>query len=762
MRNPRLARVLFVSALALGSACSGGGGGSSGISGLLPPGQISVVAPADESALPVASDFPATSDYEEDVARVHVYDPAIEPLSIVNQILCLVSQTGVDQLVNEGPYLAQVNQTICDNGKDDSASSTGQSSGAVDQFQLWTVASSRATNSDPQSVQYWIPEEDDGMALTIFVNMLLTHGVDDEYPFGGFDLDFAGAVDESSVATPEFGGALSASRLESGLSGFLLFFRKGNLNLVPGPGDHSEETAAMVVVSADQESGSARVLQRTREDFGGGDSGIQSDDYLIAYDDSHFLRALDGGTTQAFQRQEFFENVWRYNLYHASGPDAGQRVDLDSGFGFRTESGDYGWIGYWGLWTPPGVSVATGDVITRDEFGHAGQAYTVFRAPGRLIRNSRHTLALTQLAGQTFQWWFFDPSNGPTSFVVEYDLGSTQWQKIGIQMPGAPTLTPIEPPEVIDTAALGFLNMWSPSLGGPTAFVHGDEFVTYYAQEFVDGSDPVFVNGDLELSGLVQCLRPGVTGPEAESGDVFLPDAPDIASAHAFVFQQDDLTLYLDTTATGGGLARVGLADGQAPSSGPYTWGMRSGPMVTSTAGLTSVWDAWNADEFYVWETGANEWNQFTRALDSHGAFVDFDPPISFSHVLASGDDRNGDDSLVGQTFVLNYGGPGQLWGLPQQGRDLNDDGQPDRWYPAVNLADGLLLGPTGTEFVLKAMEIEQTLALDPAYAGPLTLDAASTLVVPGIGLYTAPDIGPGPVVTDPPRVVQGVVVGGP
>ena len=750
--------LVFVLASLLFSACGGGGGGSSDIAGLLPPEQISVVTPSGSGALPSDPGFPPDTDYVQDPARIHVYDPAIEPLSMVNMILCLVSQTAADQLVNEGPYLAQVNTTICDNGSDQNASDTGQSSGAVDTFELWTVDSSRASNSAPQLTHYWIPETDDGQAQTIFVNMLLTHGADADYPFGAFDLDFAGAQDYAQISTPLVGGALSASRLESGLSGFQLFFRKGDVNQVPAPNSHSEETAATVVVRADQQGGSARILTRSRQDFGSGDSGLLTSEYLVAYDSTSFLRALDGAAPQAFHREQFLENVWRYNLYEASGPNAGARVELDSGFGFRTASGDYGWIGYFGMWAPPETSVASGDVITRDEFGTVGASYTVFQAPGKLIRNTRQTLALTELDGQTFQWWWFDLVNGPTNYVVEYDELGGVWQKIGIQAPGSQSVDPIEPPEVIDTAAIGYLNMWSQGLGGPTAFVDGDAFVTYFAQQFVDGSDDVFAGGDLTLYGFVQCLRPAITGAEAEVGDVFLPDAADVASPHTFVFPAADLTLYLDT----GVLDAVGLADGEAPTSGPYTWGMRSGPMVTSTAGLTNVWDVWSASEFYVWETGANDWNQFTRVVDDQGQFVAFDPPLAFTYVQAAGDDRNGNDSQAGQTYFLNYNGPGQLWGLPQEGVDLNADGNPDRWYPTVNLADGVLLGPTGTEYVVRAMEIEQTLAPDLAYAGSLDLIAAGNLIVPTSALYTTPAIGAPPVVTDPPRVVQGVVVGGP
>lgn len=320
------------------TACGGGGGGSAAIAGLLPPEQISVVTPVETAPLPPAAPvFAADSDYALDRARVHVYDPAIEPLELVNEILCLVSQTGIDQLVNEGPYLAQVNRTICRTGEDQSASETGQSSGAVDEFQLWTVNSARASNAAPESVQFWIPEEDDGQLLTIFVDMLITHGVDAEFPFGEFTLDFAGAQDAASIGSAVFGGALAASRIETGQAGFGLFFGKGDLNQVPSPGDHAEQTAAALVVAAVQPNGSARVRQRSRFDFGSGDSGILTDEYLVAFDETHFLRALDGGAPQAFHRDQFVENVWRYNLYDAA---TGERVELESGFGFRTASGD--------------------------------------------------------------------------------------------------------------------------------------------------------------------------------------------------------------------------------------------------------------------------------------------------------------------------------------------------------------------------------------------------------------------------------------
>ena len=110
------------------AACGGGGGGSSeAVIGLTPPDEISVVTPQESAALPVDPDFALDADYHQDTVHRHVYDPAVEPLDTVNMILCLIDQTAVDRLVNEGPYLAQVNATKCDPGG--GSSEAGQSSG---------------------------------------------------------------------------------------------------------------------------------------------------------------------------------------------------------------------------------------------------------------------------------------------------------------------------------------------------------------------------------------------------------------------------------------------------------------------------------------------------------------------------------------------------------------------------------------------------------------------------------------------------------
>src|SRR6185436_16200638 len=146
--------------LVLAAGCSGGSSSGTGlVSGLSLPGQMSVVsaggAPVTAES-PRAPDFPADADYNVDEQHAYVYDPSMETLKTVNQILCMLKQTGYADLVNQGAYLAQIDEKACDNGG--GSSDSGQSSGSnAKQPQLWTVISDRANNSADEIVRCWVP-----------------------------------------------------------------------------------------------------------------------------------------------------------------------------------------------------------------------------------------------------------------------------------------------------------------------------------------------------------------------------------------------------------------------------------------------------------------------------------------------------------------------------------------------------------------------------------------------------------------------------
>ena len=777
IQNPPLRSFLILCTGISLTACSGGGGGGTTgtVNGIAGPEQVSVVS-ADTTELggggatnggSVAPESgawspPANSAYVNDDAHIFIFDPSMENLETINSILCETSQTAYSEMVNEGPYLAQITLGECETGgnQDSGASDSGQSSGGGNQIDLFTVDCTRSSNSGAQLVQFWVPEEgrDGEPAATIHAEMTLTEAASLADPFGQFQLNFAGVPDAGGdILDPSMWGVLETLDSTDSSIGFNFYSSQGNVNVAPGNGEFAHLAQVAVIMDETQESGAARIRVRERHNFPpDGDSGIKEGEWVLAFDSTHIKRKLDNEATVTLSRTDYNTNVWRYNLYHHSGPNEGERVELSSGFGFRTEDDDYGWIGYHGMWVPDDVTVDSGDTIYRDSFGdEAVESYTLVQAPGKLIKNTKSTMLLTELSGQNFRWWDF---NENSDYLLEYSTGA--WWRLATWDNESHSWTDITPVELdVNTEAGGWLGMWSDTLGGRVNFVLGDTFITYFAESIVNASDDIFTgsNGTVPLFGYFQCLDAELTATEVESGAIFLNDSMNVQTPHEYLFDSSDLTLYWDDVGT---LRQVGLATGQVPTTGPNMWGMHSGPLVTSTETLTEVWDIWDVDTFYAYETGHNDWNRYSAVIDEDEDMVVFDPPLQFLYTHDQTSDRNDDNSFDGQNFFFEYGGNGNLHGIPHDGFDIDGDNEPDRWYPRFSIEDGVFMGPTGSEYVVRAMEMEQTLQADPGGAPTLSLNAGNSLTLPDGSNYTTPTNGAQPAVTDPPAVIDGTVQG--
>ena len=200
------------------------------------------------------------------------------------------------------------------------------------------------------------------------------------------------------------------------------------------------------------------------------------------------------------------------------------------------------------------------------------------------------------------------------------------------------------------------------------------------------------------------------------------------------------------------------MAEGQEASFD--VWGIHSGAMVFDGTVLENPWDAYNQEVSFFYETGPNDWNKMTFIKEAGSqSFVQFDKPMQFLYTHSNENDRNTNESeLAGQSFLLEYGGAGNLWGFPEL-----DDG---RHMRAFSLNDGTNMSDQNGEYVTKAIELEKRmreLALDSCTAGdnPLALDEAASISLP-----TAQDVseiafglGDKPEVEGAPRVVGGEIV---
>lgn len=753
------------------AACGGGssGGGTLTVSGLQGPDEISVItadtggssstatsAGSGGSVAPGAgvADFPAGAAYFSAEQNEYVYDPSMDALRIINEILGMARQTAYAEMVNEGPYLAQIDESLLDTGGGDS----GQG-GELPEFQLWTARSNRVDNNSVQNVHFWVPDEDASSGETIFAHMAITQGASDANPFGSFGVNFAKADSFANIGSPELFGQLLTLDATGSNIGFSFYEQSGDLGVVPSVGDFASLTQAVVEMTDDESAGTALVRQQSRYDFGSGDSGVVAEDYALAYNDTHVLRQKDVDTPDCLSRTDFDENVWGYTLYHASGNDIGEEVEIDGGFNFVTAGGDYGWMSYWGMWVPDGVSVNDGDVVTKADFGDDSETvetFTVVKAPGRLVRYSRDTLDLSEITGELFEWWDF--SGTPTYYQVSYD--GTDWFRVAQFNDSTGEWDSITPSAVVLSAG-EWLGMWSQALGGSVNFVEGESEITYFSEEIVGGGDEIFANDpSVRFYGFTEMLASEISQVNAESGSIYLGDAGSVGAPHEFLFDESDLTLRHDVNGDGSDIDVVGLVSGIEVTSGPFTWGMRSGPMVTDLTGVTNVWDLWSAEEYYVYETGHNDWNQFQALVDGEGEYAEFDPPMQFSYLHATAADRNDDATYDGKTVLLQYEGAGTLWGIPDEEVDLDGDGNADHFKPQFAIADGTLMGPNGNDYVVKAVDIELSLSDAPGECGALSLAGAAALTLPDGSGFATPTNGDEPLVEGPPAVVAGVVQG--
>ncbi len=761
--------LLSVSGLILGlSACSGGGGTTATISGLSGPSNVSVVA-ADTTELttggstssgmvaPGANTYPLDSDYVMDSANAFIYDPSMENLATVNSILCQTSLTAYGDMVNSGPYLAQIDVALCEKGGDQSSSGTGQSAAGDSQIEIFTVNSRRASSTGAQVVHFWVPGDDSGGGGMIRAEMNLRTAPTRDNPYGALSLDFAMPDSSGDYTNPFMRGRIETIDSTPGQIGFTFYEKMGDTTNTHSLGEFSMDVQVAVSMASDQSTGAARVSVVERGNFGSGDSGAVASEWKLVFNDTHVKRQLDGGAITTLSRTNFDSKVWGYNLYYHTGANAGQRVSRNSGFGFRTQDDVYGWIGYHGLWVPEGTTLPTGSTVFQDNWGDdTVTEYTLLRSPGKLMRNTKNAMDLTELTGQTFSWW--DGGSG-TNFLVEYATAS--WWKLATWNNNSNSWDVLSSPVLIDVAndAGGWLEMWSEALGGQVSYVDGDTAITFYERKVVNASDPLFTNSTrVALYGYFDCLKAQMDAATVEAGNVYLAASSNVSTPYVYRFDASDLTLYYDSVGDDSNPLAVGLATGEVPTSGSYTWGMNSGPLVTDTAGLTDTWDLWGQDEFYTYETGHNDWNQYAAVIDSNGDMVDFDAPLQFLYTHAQAGDLNNDATYDGQSFFLEYSGAGSLHGIPYEGLDIDGDSNPDRWYPQFSIQDGTLMGPTGTEYVIRAIEMEQSLQADPGAAASLDIADADGLVLPDGSRYVMPTNGSLPVITDPPAVIDGVV----
>jgi hypothetical protein len=710
------------------------------------------------------------TEYTKAKQRFHLWNEALQPVEMVNSILCFTNQMRAEEFINDGPYMVLADENACfaENGGEDS-----QSSGSSNQpaYTKAIITSERENDTSPLIVSAWLPEmtggDDEGGEQAIKFKAVISGGASDGDPFGQFTFNY-GFYEDISYDNALGGGEVKTIDVDNKI-GFTFFQDEDDFS-----------QSASVVMNSDRSEGIALTSQSYQQGSAAFALAFNDNNMLLqkgqTYDELGFNN--DNQVGLCFSRSDIMETVHRYDLYSAT---TGEMVELNSGFSFKYDSNSdsdndsYGHIGYWGVWTEGDQELSSGTVITLETHGNGEQAaeaetYTVVSAPGKLVKKSLETLNLSEASGINFSYWSETAhQQGYNAWVVRYktvagdSVGSdgfyiTHGQRWGEN--GEEQVAVTE--ELVSLEDNEILHLYSNQLGGQVRYKQGNSNFSFFKESFMTGSENATGELFAANSATLHCFDRCPIG-ELESSDLETWDGPfstnpsTINDAIEYTISNvgsNPLTLMRSSNSEAVQYAS-GLSE-ESLQNTPNAWGIQSGAMVTAAvkAGMSNTWDTDDASvvtEFYIWETGPNNWNKMSTVKDSVGDYLTFDKPIQITYLHTDAKDRTGDaGDYDNQTFMLNYGGNGDLWGIP-----FVQDNDTGRHSSAFNLADGALLG-FNDEYVVKAREIEGMMAQAEGQCSDLSI-AEPEVPVP-TSITGSANIGAMPTVTDAPKAIGGVL----
>lgn len=809
--------VLAFAAFLLAS-CSGDGksgynpNGSITLSSLILPDNVSVVDPKGGSVSPKPSLFrsmisaltltglPPASDYANDKVSVYVNERSLDSFRSVSEILCMVRQSRYDAMLNQGPYIAQVDKNLCSSARSDASSAgqatTNQSSGAtMPMYENWTVNSFRSSASSPHIVQVWVHSQDNysGTISLVYAKIVITEGADTAPPYGVFKMNFKfyNPADLTKILARGF---LNAERDAGGK--VLLYFSTEDK-------DSYEIQKATLDKDIASNSGAGSVLSaRTKP---GEPFSITR--FNLAYDAGNFLRT-DSTVTVCLDRDDIVESAWRYGLYTSDTNTlvpVGTRITRNSNFPVKKGS-VYGSIGYWGAWFPNNVTVSDGEQVYKHDYGtNTDTPYTVMQRGGKLKKYTRNNITLANIRNIPLVWF-----ESGTAYLVVWDHPSYPdvFTKLAIQTNGTwmnivPVQLTLNPISWVDVM------FWSQSLGGSVIVKLPPPIGADPPSECINNGNGTYdCTGKATSSTQVILFKeniifPGDTVPPQLACFERCPDAANLSTSTPYydtsLLSYQTVTPALATyksysfISTGTTATAMVLTDGvtgvpvtAATTTSPYENGITSGILSSPTSTYWSLlacpWNpgntcpglAWTVlPEFYIWETGQSTWNQFVTVLDSGGTPVRFDPPLQVQYIHSQPTPSAPDYKYNNVTFFLEYSGFGDLHGIP--GKCVNIDTSLDadcsdssankaiRWVPefsiplsdaAGNLTELRDVAQSTITYIVKALETEQRLGPGGTCTGLIT----TPYQLPSMSSWIDPIIGAEPVITAPPAVVGGVV----
>lgn len=757
---------------------------------------------------------PTTSPYNTDVTNSYVQDQTSQVMQELNNILCFMGAMAPDQMVNlatnSGNYIALVDQNTCK-----SSGGGGKSTSTGPAYVPAIVHSARASSTADMLVKVWLTPEP-GNDITVYATA--TTAPSATLPYGVFRMDYCGG----GANCPVDKGFINAT--SSGVA----FYSNSTMG-------GSGHTTALQLNATSTTAGSGAVNDVNPW------SG--NSNFTFAYNSLYFVRN-DGTTSQCFDRSALNanESVWRYGLYDAT---TGAQITRNSGFPIEYTDTSVtpnvtanGYIGYHGLWAQ-GTGPASGSTVQQVTYGASGATktpYTLLKTGGKLHKYTTVQKTLADLHKVTF-WYFVSPNtNIPatgtavmtggaqgTQYEIYWDDTTKQFMVSGKEgathnmepLPAGPTA--IAATANASNAAMVAANSWglfgwSQMMGGQFG-IKGSDFAN------LTGATPSTIQVRAQMEDVVYPSQFAALGNLTCINDCptrALIDASNVPGATSSPFTvttagwtpiaSTAFTTYTLNPATGNLIDPASGVVVSTATTGTNANGIRSGRLL-ATADLTADFNAmitakntanvcggtpctqFNQGDvdflpigksYYEWETGGQAWNQLAILKNATtGAPVTFDPPLAVNFVVPTGAKYN---NYAGATLRLEYGGFGELWGIPNECVDAatntactfgtgGTSQQNQRWTSLFSIPFDATLGVVtatvagvATTYLVKPLDKEIRLAhaslptctaagLTAPAAGTITLPAATSFIDPTTSAGTKPTFATAPA----PQVIHGV-----
>lgn len=748
-------------------------------------------------AAPAPAAPTSTSAYYTDAQNEFVQDATTDRIGTVNMIMCILGALRADALVNRGSYVALVDESKCDTRSKASASNSGTSAaGSQTSYTRAVVNSTRSSNADPMIVRVWLESEVDGQAIDINIHVTVTQGPTASNPLGVFTMNYCGRDASGMLPGCFFKGRLAAT------SGGLTFFEEE----ATGGAPNTTQLRLSNTGGADSGAGAIRQVHQS--------SGTEA--ALFAFDSAHFLRG-DGTTNYCFSREkdDASSSVWRYGVYDGTGA----RLERDSGFPVKYTDGSnnefQGFMGYYGLFLPDTAGAANGDLIVRQAAnGGTETTYTLVKLGGRLTKYTKNTTTLAGVEKVRFTvpaWHFPSAPFATFATLAGKSFAQAQADNDQIEMYWDDTAGAFKATALLSCGMSGCVTNTFPSEASVDGSVVGSGDMARGFQGFsgalggelfvaLGGAAPssatpvttreqTLVYPD-EYPSSLHCIGNCVKGSQLTLGNlqansVYYP-------GNGFDARASQVRTYVfagDVLEDPDGAPVISTVAADQLTGTPYRSGVRTGILAdsadlnaltdldcdpSSPTGFYCV-DRINAlDQYYVWETGSNHWNQFTALQDGVTGYVRFDPPLNMNYTVPAGS-AYGD--YAGTNLVLQYSGFGNLWGIPGKCVSAVDNSEVScagggnvRFVPRFSIPFSLATGVVthnATPYYVKWLDRELRLAEESlGTCSALTLPTLGSLTLPTAGDVQDPSdpaqasvyIGPKPSVTSAPAVIHGVV----